>query len=78
MILHESAFKKWVVFTFYYSWGHIVLRKLWKFLIFRKVGGGARMNFYEGDHLLGTYATFSEKLTFLTPDTHTYVCVSGG
>ena len=25
-----------------------------------------------------TYATFSEKLKFFTPDTHTSVCVSGG
>ena len=24
------------------------------------------------DHPLSTYAKFSEKLTFLTPDTHTY------
>ena len=29
-------------------------------------------------HLLSTYAKFSEKLTFLTLDTHTYVCLSRG
>ena len=28
-------------------------------------------------HRFSTYAKFSEKLTFLTPETHTYVCVSG-
>ena len=26
-----------------------------------------------GDHPFGIYAKFSEKLTFLTPDTHRYV-----
>ena len=30
------------------------------------------------DDLFSTYAKFSKKLTFLTPDTHTYVCVLGG
>ena len=30
------------------------------------------------DHSFSTYAEFSKKLTFLTPDTHTYVCVSEG
>ena len=30
------------------------------------------------DHPFGKYAKFSEKLTFLPPDIHTYVCVSGG
>ena len=29
-------------------------------------------------HTFSTYAKFSKKLTFLPPDTHTYVCVSGG
>ena len=29
-------------------------------------------------HPFSTYATFSEKLTFLTPLIRTYVCVSGG
>ena len=29
-------------------------------------------------HLFRTYAKFSEKLTFLTPDMHTYMCVSEG
>ena len=29
-------------------------------------------------HPLSTYATFSEKLTFLTPDTQTYMYVSKG
>ena len=28
-------------------------------------------------HPLSTYAKFSEKLIFLTPDTHMFVCVSG-
>ena len=31
-----------------------------------------------GDHSFSTYAKFSEKLTFLSPDSHTYVCGSGG
>ena len=30
------------------------------------------------DHPFSVCAKFSEKLTGLTPDTHTYVCVSGG
>ena len=30
------------------------------------------------DHPLSTYTKFSEKLIFLIPDTHTYLCVSGG
>ena len=30
------------------------------------------------DHSFRTYAKVSEKSTFLAPDTHTYVCVSGG
>ena len=33
--------------------------------------------FSSRDHLLSTYARFSEKLIFLPPDTQTYVCVSG-
>ena len=31
-----------------------------------------------GDHSFSTYAKYSEKLIFLTLDTHTYVCVSRG
>ena len=31
-----------------------------------------------GDGYFMTYAKFSGKLTFLTPDMHMYVCVSGG
>ena len=30
------------------------------------------------DYLISTYAKCSEKLTFLTPDTHMYVCVYQG
>ena len=30
-----------------------------------------------GINPFSTYAQFSEKLTFLPPDTHTYLCVSG-
>ena len=30
------------------------------------------------DHSFTTYSKFSEKLTFLSADTHTYACVSGG
>ena len=30
-----------------------------------------------GDHPINAYAKFSKKLTFLTPDTHTYVCDQG-
>ena len=29
-------------------------------------------------HPISTYAKFFEKLIFLTPDMHIYVCVSGG
>ena len=29
-------------------------------------------------HPFSTHAKFSEKLIFLNPDTHAYVCVSGG
>ena len=32
----------------------------------------------ERSHPFSTYAKISEKLTFVTPDTHTYVCISGG
>ena len=35
-------------------------------------------NDFLGDHSFSKYAKFSEKLTFLTPDTHIYVCISGG
>ena len=28
-------------------------------------------------YLFSTYAKFPEKLKFITPDMHTYVCVSG-
>ena len=30
------------------------------------------------DHSFSGYAKFSEKLTFLPPETHMYLCVSGG
>ena len=30
-----------------------------------------------GNHSFSTYAKFFKKLTFLTPDKHTHVCVSG-
>ena len=30
------------------------------------------------DHSFSTYAKSSENLNFLPPDTHTYVCMSGG
>ena len=30
------------------------------------------------DHSFSTFAKYSEKLTYLPPDTHTYVCVSEG
>ena len=30
------------------------------------------------DHSFSTFAKFSEKITFLTPDTHIYMCVSRG
>ena len=33
--------------------------------------------FDDRDHSFKTCSEFSEKLTFLTPNTHTYVCVSG-
>ena len=37
------------------------------------------MNIISKDYSFSTYENVSEKLTFLTPpDTHTYVCVSGG
>ena len=29
-------------------------------------------------HSFSTYGKFPEKLTYLTPDIHTYVCISGG
>ena len=36
------------------------------------------VNFILVYYALSTHATLSEKLTFLTPDTHTYVYLSGG
>ena len=33
---------------------------------------------FAGDHSFSTFSKFSEKLTFLTPDTHIYMHVSGG
>ena len=49
------------------------LRKFCNICFSEKIG-----LFHKRGHPLSTYAKFSEKLTFLTPDTHTYVCVSGG
>ena len=36
------------------------------------------MDIDPGDHSFSTYVKFSEKLTFLPPDTNTYMPVSGG
>ena len=34
--------------------------------------------FFYTDHSVSKYAKFSEKPTFLTPVTHTFICASGG
>ena len=33
---------------------------------------------YIRNHLFNIWAKISKKLTFLPPDTHIYVCISGG
>ena len=56
------------------------------FLVFSGGRGGYKMGtfarngliHFNRDHSFSTFAKFSEKLTFLTPDKHTYVCESGG
>ena len=63
-------------------WGncktHIILLKTWQTTIVYVQCDRWALCYVIRNHPSSTYAKFSEKLKFLPPDTHTFVCGSGG
>ena len=60
--------------TNYVSGSFHLVTKWTKRMTFFRIKG---KYFTLGGHPFSMYAKFSEKITFLPPNTHTYVCVSG-